>query len=407
MSVFVNVFILTTILSGILAGQEIGGCPMFPKNNIWNTRIDDLPVHPSSAQYIASNGVDRSLHPDFGNIGGLPYIVVPQDQKMVPITFIEGVGNSDPGPYPIPPNPAIEAGSDAHVLIVQRGSCKLYEVYEFKTKPDGSYTGYAGALFELRSNALRPDGWTSADAAGLPILPGLVRYDEIEAGEIKHAIRLTVPRTRRAYEWPGRHFASQSNDSALPPMGQRFRLKASYDISGFDPKVQVLLRALQRYGMMLADNGQSWFLTGTTDNRWTELWNQIKQIKGSDLEAVDVSSLMVNPNTGQAASQTVIGRQEVAFLETPVFDAKSGNTISIRLSGDVRSSTLLNPPDGIGVTFLICQDDQGGRSFEWPPNVSGGMRIGGAPRTCSAQQFTSDGQRLYATTPGVIDLNQE
>jgi hypothetical protein len=386
-------------------GQELGGCPMLPKNNIWNTPIDRMPVHPSSKTYIETEGIDRNLHPDFSATGGIPYAVVPQTQPMVPIIFNEGKENSDPGPYPIPPNVPIETGEDGHVLVLQQGVCKLYEVLAIKPNASGGWTGYSGAVFDLRSNALRPDGWTSADAAGLPILPGLVRYDEILAGEIRHAIRLTVPKTRREYVWPARHFASRSDDQAMPPMGQRFRLKASYDISGFDPKVQVLLRALKKYGMILADNGSSWFLTGAPDSRWDqELWSSIKVIKGGDLEAVDASALMISPNTGQAGVLSTIGRQDVAYSASPVFDTEAGSTIAMKLTGNVNSSTLVNLADGLQVAFLICQDEAGGHEFIWPRNVSGGMRIGTAGRTCSAQQFVSDGKGLYATSPGATDL---
>lgn len=381
--------------------QQLGDCPLLPKNNIWNTPIENMPVHPSSAKYIESEGATRNLLADLS----VPYNIVPATQPMVQIVFNEGADNSDPGPYPIPPNVAIEAGSDGHALILQQGTCKLYEILSIKAAGNGTWSGYCGAVYDLRSNALRPDGWTSADAAGLPILPGLLRYDEIEAGEIRHAIRLTVPRTRREYVWPARHFASRSDDQALPPMGQRFRLKANYDISRFDPKVQILLRALKKYGMILSDNGQSWFLTGAPDKRFDqEIWSQIKVILGSDLEAVDVSTLMISPNSGQAGVLNTIGRQEVPFSSTPVFDPQAGTTMALKLTGDVSSATVVNLLDGIQVAFLICQDNQGGHQFSWPSNVSGGMRIGTSARTCSAQQFVSDGKGLYATSPGSTDL---
>jgi hypothetical protein len=386
--------------------QELAGCPMLPKNNIWNTPIDTMPVHPSSTAYVATSGIDRNLHPDFGGAGGgIPITVVPATQPMVQIIFDEGAANSDPGPYPIPPNVAIEGGTDGHALVLQQGTCKLYEVLAIKPAANGSWTGYSGAVFDLRSNQLRPDGWTSSDAAGLPVAPGLIRFDEILAGEIRHALRLTVPKTRREFIWPARHYASRSDDQAMPPMGQRFRLKAGYNISGFDPKVQVLLRALKKYGMILADNGSSWFLTGATDTRWEqELWSQIKVIKGADLEAVDVSSLMISPNSGQAGTLSTVGRQDVPFSPTPVFDAQAGPAMSIKLTGDVTGASVVNLLDGVQVAFLICQDDQGSRAFTWPANVSGGMRVGATARTCSAQQFVSDGKGLYATSPGATDL---
>ena len=393
------------LLGAAAFGQELAGCPMLPKNSIWNTPIENMPVHPSSAKYIESEGAARNLHPDFSDVGGIPYVVVPANQPMVQIVFNEGVDNSDPGPYPIPPNVPLEIGSDGHAIVMQQGTCKLYEMLAMKPASNGTWTAYSGAVFDLRSHALRPDGWTSSDAAGLPILPGLVRYDEILAGEIRHAIRLTVPSTRREYVWPARHFASRSDNQAFPPMGQRFRLKANYDISRFDPKVQVLLRALKKYGMILSDNGSSWFLTGAPDKRWDqEVWSQIKTIKGADLEAVDVSTLMISPNSGQAGVLNTIGRQEIPFSAAPVFDPQGGTTITMKLTGDVTAATAVNLLDGIQVAFLICQDERGARQFNWPSNVSGGMRIGTAARTCSAQQFVSDGKGLYATSPGATDL---
>lgn len=254
---------------------EVAGCPVFPADNIWNVPVDTLPLDPNSDAYIATIGANAYLHPD-------------------------------PGPYPIPPDPPIEGGPDSdgdrHVLIVERDNCILYELYDAWPQPDGSWEAGSGATFDLNSHALRPAGWTSADAAGLPILAGLVRYDEVASGEIRHAIRVTAPQTRREYIWPARHYASSLTGSQYPPMGQRFRLKADFDISGFSPEVQVILRALKKYGMMLADNGASWFISGHPDERWNNdvLVSQLHQVKGSNFEAVDVSSLMVNPNSGQA-----------------------------------------------------------------------------------------------------------
>jgi hypothetical protein len=212
---------------------------------------------------------------------------------------------SDPGPYPIPPDAPIEGGSDCdgdrHILIVDRDNCRLYEIYSAYPETDGSWSAGSGAIFDLTSNLLRPDTWTSADAAGLPILPGLVRYEEVASGEIKHAIRFTAPETRRAYVWPARHYASSRTDTRYPPMGQRFRLKSPFNDSGFSPEVRVILDALKRYGMILADNGGSWFISGVPDERWdNDVLREIRQVHGSDFEAVDVSSLMVDPDSGQA-----------------------------------------------------------------------------------------------------------
>ncbi len=307
------IFMVPPILSPspALAGASIAGCPAFPADNVWNTPVDRLPVDPNSAAYITTIGPDKGIHPDFGSGTwdggpiGIPYNVVPGTQPKVKITFDYG-DESDPGPYPIPPNPAIEGGSgstgDRHILVLDKDNCILYETYSAYPQPDGSWQAGSGAIFDLRSNVLRPQGWTSADAAGLPILPGLVRYEEIAAGEIRHAIRFTAPQTRKAFIWPARHYASSLTASNYPPMGQRFRLKADFDTSGFSPEVQVILRALKIYGMILADNGSSWFISGVPDARWNDdlLVSELRMVKGSDFEAVNESSLMVSPDSGQA-----------------------------------------------------------------------------------------------------------
>jgi hypothetical protein len=291
------------------AGPSLAGCPMFPADNIWNVAVDTLPRHTRSADYVGSIGATTGLHPDFGSGTwdggpiGIPYIVVPGSQPLVPVSF-EYADESDPGPYPIPPDAPIEGGAassgDRHILVLDRDRCRLYELFSAYPQGGGWRAG-SGAVFDLTSHALRPAGWTSADAAGLPILPGLVRYDEVAAGAIRHAIRVTAPRTRRAYVWPGRHYASSVTDEALPPMGQRFRLRASYDLSGFAPEVRVILMAMKVYGLILADNGSAWYVSGAPDERWNNdvLVGQLRLVKGSDFEAVDVSSLMVDPDSGQ------------------------------------------------------------------------------------------------------------
>lgn len=290
-------------------------CPYFPADNIWNTRVDSLPLDPRSAAYIVSIGPDNGLHPDFGaglwNGGpiGIPFVPVPASQPLVEITF-DYDDESDPGPYPIPTDAPIEGGPDSdgdrHILVLRNGDCHLFETWNTWPMPDGSWTAGSGAIFDLTSNSLRPAGWTSADAAGLPILPGLVNYDEVASGRIDHALRFTAPRTRRAYVWPARHYASSATDPNLPPMGQRFRLRADFDVTGFSPTNQVILRALQEYGMILADNGSAWFLSGVPDERWSndDLRALRNGVHGSDFQAVDVSGLMVDPNSGQAAPPT-------------------------------------------------------------------------------------------------------
>jgi hypothetical protein len=295
--------------SQLVNPNTIGGCPMLPADNIWNVPVDNMPVDPNSNAYINSIGANTGLHPDFGS-GlyegapiGIPYVVVPQNQPRVNVTF-DYDDESDPGPYPIPPNAPIEGGPDSdgdrHVLVVTQNECKLYETFASYPNQDGSWQAGSGAIYDLRSNALRPSGWTSADAAGLPILPGLALYEEVAAGEIKHALRFTVQNTRKSFIWPARHFASTKTDPNLPPMGQRFRLKANYDISGFSPQAKVLLTAMKKYGIILADNGSNWFISGAPNPGWNnDVLRQIKQVKGSAFEAVNVSSLQVSPDSGQ------------------------------------------------------------------------------------------------------------
>ena len=387
-----------------LAAQTIGNCPVFPSHNIWNTAVDKMPVHPASAAYIQTEGADQPVHPDFGPTSSLPYNIVPASQVKVPVAFDSG--ESDPGPYPIPAKPLVETEIDAHMLIVTQDECKLYEIFYAHQASDGSWTGGSGAIWDLRQNALRPDGWTSADAAGLPILPGLVRYDEVAAGVIRHALRITVPQTNDTYVWPGRHYASHLDDSTkYPPMGLRFRLKAGYDLSGFDPKVQVILQALKTYGAMVSDNGLPWYIQGAPDSRWDDnILAQLKQVHGSDLEAVDVSVLQGGPNSALANDPNASNRADTPFSATMNFDLSLAPTLSVTLAGDATAPTISNLNDGNSVTFLICQDGAGGHAFNWPANVVGGMQISTAAGTCSAQSFVSNGTKLYATTPGMTNM---
>src|SRR5687767_3095041 len=284
------------------ASLSLLGRRMFPADNAWNRDIFADPVDPGSATLIATCGSNASLHPDFGTtwLGspiGIPYIAVHGNQPRVPVSFLYA-DESDPGPYPIPRNAPIEGGAassgDRHVLVVDVDNWKLYELFDAHPHDGGTrWTAGSGAVFDLSSNALRPAGWTSADAAGLPILPGLVRYDEVvEQKEIRHALRFTCPTTRRAYVAPARHSASSRTDPAQPPMGMRVRLKSSVDLSSFPPNAQVILRAMQKYGMFLADNGSAFFVTGAHDMRWNdEELSTLKRIRGSDFEVVRMGPL--------------------------------------------------------------------------------------------------------------------
>jgi hypothetical protein len=282
-------------------------CPLFPSNSYWHADVSRLPVDPKSSSYVASAGATASMHADFGaglyagGPIGIPYTTVPGNQPRVPIGF-DYADESDPGPYPIPTNPPIEGGAqstgDRHVLVVDRDGCMLYETFSTYPNGDGTWHAGSGARFDLTSNAFRPDTFTSADAAGLPILPGLVRYDEVASGEVDHAIRVTLNATDRRYVWPARHQAGSANPN-LAPMGERFRLRADYDVSRFPVADQVILRALKRYGMIVADNGSSWFISGVPDDRWdNDVLHQLGGVKGSDFEAVDESSLVGDPSSG-------------------------------------------------------------------------------------------------------------
>ena len=282
----------------------VGGCQVLPADNPWNTVISNAPLDANSAGYmaaIADLGGNQFLHADFGSFTGygIPYVVVPSNQPLVPITFTAYGDESDPGPYPVPLDAPVEGGDDSdgdrHVLVVRQDECILYELYRAFQVDDG-WEADSGAVWDLGSNALRPEGWTSADAAGLPILPGLVRYDEAEAGAINHAIRVTFSSTRRAYIHPATHWASSETDPDLPPMGLRLRLKASYDISGFSGHARVILEAMQRYGIIVADNGSNWFFTGAGDARWDDDdLNQLKDVPGSAFEVVDTGEPVVTP----------------------------------------------------------------------------------------------------------------
>ncbi len=299
------------VLAGVPGGAGEGrtprlpgapNCPIFPASSHWNMRVDQLPLHPRSAAMVSAVGRSAPAHAGFasglyeGEPIGIPYRVVSSTQKRVPMRF-KYHHSSDPGPYPIPANMAIQGGrsseGDRHLIVVDRDRCRLYELYAAYPQNGGrSWRAGSGATWNLRSNRLRPRFWTSADAAGLPILPGLVRYDEVRSGRIDHALRITVPRTRRAFIYPARHFASHSRDPDLPAMGQRVRLRASFDVSGYPPQSQVVLSALKRYGALVADNGSAWNVSGAPSDGWdNDDLHSFTQVQGSDFEVVDTRRL--------------------------------------------------------------------------------------------------------------------
>jgi hypothetical protein len=292
--------------AGIASGHAIRGapkCPVFPKNNPWNQRVDKLPLVSNSDAIVRSIGTAGSVHPDFGS-GlydgapiGIPFTTVSKRQKKVRVSF-DYADESDKGPYPVPANAPIEGGrgsdGDRHVIVVDRDACKLYELYAAYPQNGGtSWKAGSGAIWSLKSNKLRPSGWTSGDAAGLPILPGLARYEDLaKKGGIDHALRFTANRTRKAFIYPARHQASSLTDPDLPAMGQRLRLKASFDVSGFPKQARAVLTALKRYGMILADNGSSWYITGAPNSKWdNDDLHSLGKVRGSDFEVVDTSKL--------------------------------------------------------------------------------------------------------------------
>ncbi|MEA2457707.1 MAG: hypothetical protein QOC95_679 [Thermoleophilaceae bacterium] len=296
--------VLVTVVASGAGGSRphVSRCAVFPANNPWNQRVDGLPVAANSGTIVRSIGIDKTVHADFGSGRyqgrsiGIPYTTVPRGQRRVPVKF-DYADESDKGPYPIPPNAPVEGGrsadGDRHVIVVDRSRCKLYELFAAYPVSGGrSWKAGSGATWSLGSNHLRPKGWTSADAAGLPILPGLARYDEVKRGAIRHALRFTVSRTRRAFVYPARHFASSDTDPSLPPMGLRLRLKSTFDVSGFPRQSRIVLTALKRYGMIVADNGSDWYVSGAPSSSWNnDDLHRLGEVKGSAFEVVDTGSL--------------------------------------------------------------------------------------------------------------------
>lgn len=357
---------LVTLTSLSASAQTIDGCPVFPQDNPWNLDISDHPVHPRSQVFIDrinenSNPTRRRLHPDFGSPReyGIPFVVVDGSQPMVQITYDAYGDESDPGPMPIPADAPIEGApgateGDRHVIVIDKTNCMLYELFAARKDAVGSgWTANSGAIFDLERNHYRPDGWTSADAAGLPIFPGLVRYDEVKSGEIRHALRFTVPRTQPGWIHPARHKAATSQDTNYPPMGLRLRLKESFDISGFSTDAQVVLRALKKYGMILADNGSPWFISGATDSRWDDdAIGDLKQVPGSEFEAVYTGEIKREPDQ---ASVTVPENLVAFELTGNRVHNKSSEVATLRLldiKGIVQYETTLPTSGNLNLEAL-------------------------------------------------------
>lgn len=292
-----------------VVARPIAGCPTFPADNYWHAKIQDLPLHPRSAAWIRHMSPSSRLHPDFGpSYGaqrvpyGIPITVVGGTHAKVKVRFSYS-SESDHVRYPLGRDTHIEggwnAGGDRHAIVVDRSDCTLYETWNTKLR-QGRWHAGSGAVWDLRSNALRPDGWTSSDAAGLPILPGLLRWSEVKAGKVDHAIRFTTDITDRRYVWPARHQAGSVNNRNYPPMGARFRLKNNFNISRYGTLTRTVLRAMKDYGLVLADNGSPWYFQGDASNQWpSRLLDELKQIPARAFVAVDTSSLRVNRNSGR------------------------------------------------------------------------------------------------------------
>lgn len=283
---------------------------MAPADSIWRARVDSLPVAARSSAYVASIGANSHLHADFGSgtydgeYIGMPITLIPPGTRPTHVSF-DYADESDPGPYPLPDGVLIEGGAqangDRHVIALDPSDCRDYELYDAVPSSGGGWHAASGAIFNLGSDALRPAGWTSADAAGLPILPGLARYDEYAAGAIDHALRITVPRTQAAYLWPARHDASSNTEPDLPPMGLRLRLKAAVNISALPPEARVVAQALKTYGAIVADTGSAWYISGTQDQRWNnDELAALSSLTGADFEAVDTAGLQISADSAAA-----------------------------------------------------------------------------------------------------------
>ncbi len=345
---WLSVLCIACLAGSVRAGQ-IQGCTIFPPDNPWNLDISNAPVHPHSSSYLSTilTGGNKFLHADFGsNLAyGIPFVVVPGTQALVPIDIVEYPDESDPGPFPVPLDAPFEGGDptsgDRHVLVLDKDHSILYEMYHAVQKGSGWQCG-SSAKFDLTTNALRPDGWTSCDEAGLPILPGLVRYDDVTAGVIDHALRFTVHTTQRAYIHPATHLGT-TDGADFPPMGLRLRLKADFDTSPFTGQALVVLTALKKYGMFVADTGTDWFISGGTDARWNDDdLNQLKTVPGSAFEAVDTGPILGAGNSGGS------GPPPVSNSAIDIDGDGFSDELEAALGSDANSpsSTPLNIPAG-------------------------------------------------------------
>jgi len=333
------------------AGASLNGVLPFPADNAWNKDISSSSVDPNSPAIINFIGSSTTVHPDFGaglyagSYMGIPYTVVGSSQAKVTVNFDAYGSESDPGPMPIPANANVEGypnpSGDQHVLVLDNSSCWLYELYGATTGSGGSWNAASAAVWDLLNDEQRPWGWTSADAAGLPIFPGLIRYDEVAAGQIKHAIRFTLAKSKAAFIPPATHWAANSSDPSAAPMGMRMRLKANFDVSGFSAKNQVILNALKKYGMIMADNGSSIFLSGAPDDRWDNNdLHSLSLVKASDFEVVSMGTVYTASNLPTGSAPAIS-----SFTATPT-GTSAGQSVTLDWNVTGASYVIVSP--GVG-----------------------------------------------------------
>lgn len=397
--------------SGVAFAQSptLAGCQVFPANNIWNTPIDKMPVAANSTAYINAIGASHPLKAEFGTVAGFHYNTVLGSQPKVGISFVYA-SESNPGPYPIPLNIWIEPSADGHAFVVDKANCILYELFALRKTSSGWQAG-SGAIFNLSSNALRPNTWTSADAAGLPMMPGIYRYEEVAAGHINHAVRFTAPHSRNTHIWPARHNASSLTGAQYPQFGQRFRLKADFDISSFSPQAKVILQAMKKYGLIFADNGLPWDLTGITDPRWNDAdLAEISRVVGADIEAVDESRLMVDVNSGEAASQSTptASATGIPTVWTNIISKNSAKCLSIGNSPYATASGALADQwtcvGGTNQEFLLTPVTGGYkitvRNSNWKLGVQGGVTMLANGARIVQGYFNGTADQIWVITRG-------
>jgi hypothetical protein len=334
--------------NGMSTGEtaSLNGFVPFTSSNLWNTDISSAPVDPNSGTIITNWVGSVNVHPDWGTdpTYGIPYVVVNGSQSLVNVNLQAYGDESDPGPMPVPGNAPIEGGSsstgDRHVLVLDNGNCFLYELYNSSVNGDGSWNADSTAVWDLLSDEQRPYTWTSADAAGLPIFPGLVRYDEVASGKIQHAFRFTLPKTRAAFVPPASHWAANTTDPSAPPMGMRLRLKSSYDISGFSSQMQVILTAMKHYGLILADNGSSLFVTGVSDSRWGSDLDSLKTVPASAFEVVQMNPIYTSANYPTGTAPTVS-----SFTASPTH-VSSGGSVTLSWTASSADYVIVSPVPG-------------------------------------------------------------